>query len=92
MNEHYCRRWVSIRTIEAVLEKKRPLFSAQISCYDNSNNEYLVFSQLLKIHLEGSFEGVGILISAAMKFKFIDSGIIKKELVGVTCELVLLKL
>jgi hypothetical protein len=27
-----------------------------------------------------------------MKFKFIDSGIIKKELVGVTCELVLLKL
>jgi hypothetical protein len=44
MNEH--RRWFQ-RTIEAAILEKRPLFSAQISCYDNSNNEYLVyFSQL----------------------------------------------
>jgi predicted transcriptional regulator/DNA-binding XRE family transcriptional regulator len=92
MNEHYCRRWVSIRTIEAaILEKKDHFFSAQISCYDNSNNEYLVFSSATqdpfkKDHLRSI--SVGILISAAMKkkFKFIDSGIIKKELVGVTCE------
>jgi hypothetical protein len=43
MNEHYCRRWISIRTIEAAIEEQH-FFSAQISRYDNSNNEYLVFS------------------------------------------------
>ena len=92
MNEHYCRRWISIRTIEsAIAEKKEHFFSAQISRYDNSNNEYLVFSSATldpfkKDHLRSI--SVGILMSAAMKkkFKFIDSGIIKKELVGVTCE------
>jgi predicted transcriptional regulator/DNA-binding XRE family transcriptional regulator len=92
MNEHYCRRWISIRTIEsAIAEKKEHFFSAQISRYDNSNNEYLVFSSATldpfkKDHLRSI--SVGILMSTAMKkkFKFIDSGIIKKELVGVTCE------
>jgi hypothetical protein len=47
MNEHYCRRWVSIRTIEQSLEQKKShSFDAQISSFffDNSKNEYLVFS------------------------------------------------
>jgi hypothetical protein len=37
MNEHYCRRWVSIRTIERVFEAKKVIFfDAQISSYENS--------------------------------------------------------
>lgn len=92
MNAHYCRRWVSIRTIEAAIaHKKDHFFSAQISRYDNSNNEYLVFSSATqdpfkKDHLRSI--SVGILVNATMKkkFKFIDSGVVKKEIVGVTCE------
>ncbi|MGO4820231.1 MULTISPECIES: helix-turn-helix domain-containing protein [unclassified Flavobacterium] len=92
MNEHYCRRWISIKTIEAALaENKSHYFGAQISRYDNSNNEYLVFSSAT----EDPFKkdclrsiSVGILISPAMKkkFKFIANETIRKELVGVTCE------
>jgi len=92
MNEHYCRRWVSIKTIEAAIaEKKSHYFGAQISRYDNSNNEYLVFSSAT----EDPFKkdclrsiSVGILISPAMKkkFKFIDNETIKRQIVGVTCE------
>jgi acid phosphatase class B len=34
MNEHYCRRWVSIRTIEQSLEQKKShFFDAQISSF-----------------------------------------------------------
>ena len=92
MNEHYCRRWVSIRTIEsAIVEKTDHFFSAQISRYDNSNNEYFVFSSATKDPFKKDFLrsiSVGILMSPAMKkkFKFIENGTIKKELVGVTCE------
>jgi hypothetical protein len=38
-----CRRWISIRTIEAAIEEERTLLCSNIR-YDNSNNEYLVFS------------------------------------------------
>jgi hypothetical protein len=80
---------VSIRTMSCNAKKKRPLFSAQISCYDN-NNEYLVFIFLSyqdpfkKDHLRSI--SVGILISAAMKRSLNVTAVIKKELVGVTCE------
>lgn len=92
MNEHYCRRWVSIKTIEsAIAEKKSHYFGAQISRYDNSSNEYLVFSSAtddpFKKNCLRSIS-VGILISPAIKkkFKFIDNESIKRQIVGVTCE------
>jgi hypothetical protein len=60
----------------------------QISWYDNSNNEYLVFSsatqdpfkRITKEYCRYSE------CNDEKKFKFIDSGIVKKEIVGVTCE------
>ena len=92
MNEHYCRRWVSIKTIEsAIAEKKSHYFGAQISRYDNSSNEYLVFSSATDDPFKKNClrsVSVGILISPAMKkkFKFIDNESIKRQIVGVTCE------
>lgn len=92
MNEHYCRRWVSIKTIEAAIaEKKSQYFGAQISRYDNSSNEYLVFSSATDDPFKKDCLrsiSVGILISPAMKkkFKFIDNESIKRQIVGVTCE------
>lgn len=92
MNEHYCRRWVSIKTImEATKQNKSHFFDAQISRYDNSSNEYLVFSSAtldpFKKDCLRSIS-VGILITPGMKkkFKFIDNQSVPKQLVGVTCE------
>jgi hypothetical protein len=92
MNEHYCRRWVSVKTIEqSIAQHKKHFFDAQISRYENSGNEYFVFSSAT----EDPFKkdclrsiSVGILITPSMKkkFKFIDSKSIKKQIVGVTCE------
>lgn len=92
MNEHYCRRWVSIKAIvEAIAQNKSHYFDAQISQYENSSNEYLVFSSATPDPFKKGYlrsMSVGILISSGMKkkFKFIDSPGIKKQLVGVTCE------
>lgn len=92
MNEHYCRRWVSIKTIvEALKQNKNHFFDAQISRYDNSNNEYLVFSSATLDPFKKDFLRsitVGILITPGMKkkFKFINNPSINKQIVGVTCE------
>ena len=92
MNEHYCRRWVSIRTIEESLrQQKSHFFDAQISSYENSKNEYLVFSSAtpdpFKTNCIRSIS-VGILITSGMKkkFKFMENNSVKKQVVGVTCE------
>jgi predicted transcriptional regulator/DNA-binding XRE family transcriptional regulator len=92
MNEHYCRRWVSIKTIEnAMKQNKAHFFDAQISRYDNSSNEYLVFSSAtLDPFKKDCFRSisVGILITPSVKkkFKFIDNKSLQKQIVGVTCE------
>ncbi len=92
MNEHYCRRWVSIRTIEESLrQQKSHFFDAQISSYENSKNEYLVFSSAtpdpFKTNCIRSIS-VGILITPGMKkkFKFMENSSLQKQVVGVTCE------
>ncbi|SEF60538.1 helix-turn-helix domain-containing protein [Flavobacterium urumqiense] len=92
MNEHYCRRWVSIKTIEnAMKQNKDHFFDAQISRYDNSSNEYLVFSSATldpfkKDCLRSISVGILITPSVKKKFKFIDNKSIQKQIVGVTCE------
>lgn len=92
MNEHYCRRWVSIKTIdEALKQNKSTFFDAQISRYENSNNEYLVFSSATldpfkKDCMRSITVGIMITPGVKKKFKFIDSPSLKKQVVGVTCE------
>jgi len=45
-HEHYCRRWISIKTIQDLenSSKERATFGIQISSYENQKNEYLVLS------------------------------------------------
>jgi predicted transcriptional regulator/DNA-binding XRE family transcriptional regulator len=92
MNEHYCRRWVSIKTIVESLKQKKPhFFDAQISRYENSNNEYLVFSSATpdpfkKNCLRSISVGILITPSVKKKFKFIEGDVVQNQLVGVTCE------
>lgn len=91
-NEHYCRRWVSVKTIDEAIKQNKPhFFDAQISSYVHSGNEYLVFSSATKdpfLHDTIRSISVGILITPAMKkkFKFIEGKPLVKRIVGVTCE------
>lgn len=92
MNVHYCRRWISVKTIVAsIKQNKSHYLDAQISRYENSNNEYLVFSSATEDPFKKDYLrsiSVGILITPSMKkkFKFIDNPSMKRQIVGVTCE------
>ena len=92
MNEHYCRRWVSIKTIQQLVQtNKMHFFDAQVSRYDNSSNEYLVFSSATpdpfkKNYLRSISVGILITPSVKKKFKFLEGNVVSKRLVGVTCE------
>ncbi len=92
MNEHYCRRWVSIKTIEQLLQQGMThFFDAQVSRYENSSNEYLVFSSATpdpfkKDCLRSISVGILITPSVKKKFKFLEGDVVPRQLVGVTCE------
>ncbi len=91
-NEHYCRRWVSIKTLkEITISDENHLFEAQISSYDHTENDYLVLSSATKDPFRyGYFRSIalGIMISphAQSKIVFLNDSTIKKKKVGVTCE------
>ncbi|MEE9408291.1 MAG: helix-turn-helix domain-containing protein [Polaribacter sp.] len=92
-NEHYCRRWVSIKTIQDLenSSKTRSTFGVQISSYVNQKNEYLVLSSAttdpFKKNINRSVS-IGMLLSPHLKKKlnFFDENTFTKKLVGVTCE------
>jgi predicted transcriptional regulator/DNA-binding XRE family transcriptional regulator len=91
-NEHYCRRWVSIKTLkEIATTKENHLFEAQISSYNHTDNEYLVLASAAKDPFRtGYFRSIalGILISphSQSKIAFLNDTKIIKRKVGVTCE------
>jgi hypothetical protein len=67
MNEHYCRRWISVKTIVQSIEQNSTLFfDAQISRYENSGNEFL-FSSATEDPFKDCLRSisVGILITAS---------------------------
>lgn len=92
-NEHYCRRWVSLKTINDLEKssKERATFDIQISSYENKKNEYLVLSSAaadpFKKNINRSVS-IGMLVSPHLKkkFKFFNEDTFPKKIVGVTCE------
>ena len=92
-NDHYCRRWVSIKTIQDLenSSKQKATFGAQISSYTNQKNEYLVLSSAtidpFKKDINRSVS-IGILLSPQLKKKlnFFQENTFTKKLVGITCE------
>ena len=91
-NEHYCKRWVSIKILkEITTSDKNHLFETQISSYDHTENEYLVLASATKDPFRyGYYRSIalGILISphAQSKISFLNDPNIKKRKVGITCE------
>ena len=95
LNEHYCRRWISIKILKRLRTQKskgvQTLADAQISNYWNTKNEYLCISMAKPQRLE-SKEGVsitlGLLLTAKVRrlFKFLDDTELKVKDVNTTCE------
>lgn len=92
-NEHYCRRWVSLKTIQN-LEKsndKNSTYGIQISSYENIKNEYLVLSAATSDPFKEKSNrsvSLGMLLSPHLKKKlqFLKEDTFNKQIVGVTCE------
>jgi len=92
-HEHYCRRWVSIKTIQDLenSSKERSTFGIQVSSYEGEKNEYLVLSSAttdpFKREINRSVS-IGMLLSPQLKKKlaFFKEKTFTKKLVGVTCE------
>jgi hypothetical protein len=92
-NEHYCRRWISIKTIQDLekTSKYRPTFGAQISSYIDQKNEYLVLSSATKDPFKKDINrsvSIGMLLSPHLKKKlnFLKENTFPKKIVGITCE------
>ncbi|WP_025742440.1 helix-turn-helix domain-containing protein [Aquimarina pacifica] len=91
-NEHYCRRWMAIKTLKrAAIEDLEYAFNIQISDYESTDQEYLVFTSATKDPFKKGYYrsiGIGFLISPALEKKigFVADPKIPKVKVGVTCE------
>ena len=92
-NEHYCRRWISLKTIQDLenSSKERATFGIQISSYENQKNEYLVLSSATPDPFKKDINrsvSLGLLLSPHLKKKltFLKENTFQKKLVGVTCE------
>lgn len=92
-NDHYCRRWISIKTIKDLEQtnKERQSFGVQISAYENQKNEYLVLSSAtpdpFKKNINRSVS-IGMLLSSHLKKKlnFLKEDTFVRRKVGVTCQ------
>jgi predicted transcriptional regulator/DNA-binding XRE family transcriptional regulator len=91
-NEHYCRRWVSLKMLEDISKsKKEHEFDIQISNYQNDGMKYLVLASATKDPFKENHYrsiSIGLLIDKQLerKLNFIADPKIKTQEVGVTCE------
>lgn len=91
-NEHYCRRWVSLKVLKDISNSKKDhVFDIQISHYKYDNLKYLVLSSATKDPFKQNYYrsiSIGLLIDKQLKRKlsFLEDKNIKTQQVGVTCE------
>jgi predicted transcriptional regulator len=91
-NEHYCRRWVSLKLLKDMSNSKNDHeFDLQISNYENDGPKYLVMSSVTKDPFKENHYrsiSIGLLINKQLerKLHFLADPNIKNHDVGVTCE------
>lgn len=91
-NEHYCRRWVSLKMLKDISKSKSDhVFDYQISNYKDDGVKYLVLSSATKDPFkENHYRNItiGLLINRQLqrKVNFLQDEIIETKNVGVTCE------
>ncbi len=94
MNEHYCRKWLSLKNIKKLKEKSEEIThisDLQISSYEEEKQSYLVFSTAVKDSIKkDSWRSInlGILLNnhSKRKIEFSKDISIEENRVGVTCE------
>ena len=91
-NEHYCRRWVSLKVLKDISKSKNEHeFDLQISNYEDDGAKYLVLSSGTKDPFKDNHYrsiSVGLLINKQLerRLNFLADPKIKNQNVGVTCE------
>lgn len=91
-NEHYCRRWVSMKMLKDITKNKdKHTFDLQISDYPSDGIKYLVLSSATKDPFkEKEYRSIciGLLINKQLqrKINFLEDAEIITKKVGVTCE------
>lgn len=96
LNEHYCRRWISLDIIKEITKAKKVNLNqikigAQISQYHETDNEYLIISvgfPNVSYPSQGISVSIGLKISSSVKRKlrFLSDEDIRVRLVNNTCE------
>lgn len=97
LEEHYCRRWVSIRILKEIEnlriknEYNKPVIGIQRSKYYDSENEYLIISvakPLENIPDQNNSVSIGILMNNELKkrIRFWEDKNIPARVVNQTCE------
>ncbi|MEO0877461.1 MAG: XRE family transcriptional regulator, partial [Bacteroidota bacterium] len=93
LNEHYCRRWVSVNIIKQARQgrSKEVLVDAQLSRYWNSEDVYFCLSMARgQAPASGKFSSVtiGLLVNEQLResFRFLNDPALPKRLVHTTCE------
>ena len=91
-NEHYCRRWVSLKVLQEITQKDNDhVFDLQISHYPSDEQSYAVISSATKDPFKENYYrsiSIGILIDRQSKRKinFLADPKIQVNNVSVTCE------
>ena len=95
LNEHYCRRWISINIIKKLralqIDTSTAIVDAQVSNYWETENSYLCLSLAKKNALnakEGTSVTIGLLVNDKLKqlVGFLDDPDLKVKEVNTTCE------
>lgn len=94
LNEHYCRRWISLTLFEAVenlpldVSANKPVVGIQKSSYINSENEYLVIALAQPNERVNGTVSIGLLLNENLrrKVKFLQDPVILNRFVNETCE------
>jgi XRE family transcriptional regulator, fatty acid utilization regulator len=97
LNEHYCRRWLSVSLLEDLAQMQQAgkyagaLVGAQRSRFHNTNDEYLCLTLARPAYPSPDKNvsiTVGILVDGALKkkVKFLDDPAISVKEVNTTCE------
>lgn len=94
LNEHYCRRWISLTLFEELERQKlagqleKPLVGIQRSSYINSTNEYLVLALAQPTESLTGTISIGLLLNENLrrKVRFLDDPSIVRRYVNETCE------
>ncbi len=92
VNEHYCRRWVSLKTLNTITDSNDDhIFDIQISNYPETTNKYLVVSSATKDPFKKDHYrsiSIGLLVNKQLerKIAFLNDPKLQEQEVGVTCE------